>query len=230
MKYFAGFDYSLVSPALCLIPESEDLILENTYFFYITNKKKQAIISQVQGINIFGMYIDQPELQPENRYDTCSEYFIDILANFNIISIGIEDYAFNKHSSSLTKLAENCGILKYQLYKNNYPITRHSPSKIKKFQTGDAKADKQQMIDQMNLDMGINVGVYIFNQLKPLSPVHDLADSLAIAKLEKHEEMERRRLEKDYLDREEKKRQRLLDADKRRNTGKKKEGSDEDKS
>ena len=180
-KPVAGIDLSLSCPAIVIVPptpKSEFILpFQICKAYYLTNKVKYAI--QKHNINgtLFGTWENDAE-----RYETIAEWAISVLQANGVEHIGLEDYAYSKHSS-ITQLAENMGILKYFLYKNNISYDLYSPSSIKKCATGKGNAKKEQMRDAFYQDTDYDIqGVYGRKSTdKPISPINDIVDAYYLA-------------------------------------------------
>ena len=57
----------------------------------------------------------------------------------------IEDYSFGS-KGRVFNLAENCGLLKYMLFKKGYRFFTVPPTVVKKFATGKGNANKEAMV------------------------------------------------------------------------------------
>ena len=178
----AGIDLSLRSPAVTILnPTTEQGFLvkfNQCHSYYLTDKSKNILSTENITGSLFGAWETQ-----EERYETIAEWVISILQKHKIKSVGLEDYAYSKSISSLTPLAENMGLLKYFLWKNDISYDLYAPSSIKKCATGKGNADKQAMKDafyQDNNDFDI---MALFNKKpidKVISPIHDIIDSYYI--------------------------------------------------
>jgi hypothetical protein len=89
----------------------------------------------------------------------------------------IEDYAFAA-KGRVFNLAENCGLLKYLLYKNGYNFSTVAPSVIKKYATGKGNANKEAMwlafFELTGIDL---IDIYGPVSRRLLSPVTDIIDA-----------------------------------------------------
>ena len=179
----AGIDLSLTCPAITIInpnPTPSTIVpFKDCQSYYLISKQKYTLSNQ----NITGAAGGHWD-SPEDRYETIAEWVISVLQKHNVKSVGIEGYAFSKQTNTLTQLAENQGLLKYFLYKNNIPYNIFTPSNIKKFATSKGNADKAAMKDafyQDNPDYDI---MDMFNKKptdKVISPISDIIDSYYIA-------------------------------------------------
>jgi hypothetical protein len=98
------------------------------------------------------------------------------------VYILIEDYAFAA-KGRVFNLAENCGLLKYLLYKGGYKFSTIAPSVIKKHATGKGNATKELMYacfhDQTGIDL---ISVYSAVGRRLDSPITDIVDSYYLTK------------------------------------------------
>ena len=170
-----GIDYSLTSPCVCV---SRDKTFSNSFFYYLNDRKS------VQGVchNIFG---DQHEeyLTDQERYENIASWVLTILADFKKeeVVVMIEDYSFGS-KGKVFNLAENCGILKYMLYKAGYKFFTVPPTVVKKFATGKGNATKDKMYDKFVEETGIDLHRIISPTTKLGSPTTDIVDAWYIAR------------------------------------------------
>jgi len=174
-KIIAGVDYSLSSPACCILNQ-------NHIEIYCMVKHNFIDINYlVEPISIIIYKINKEQLSPYLRINYLSELFFNILKNVD--EIAFEDYSFGS-VGKVFGIAENTGVLKQKLFEYGIPLSLFAPSQIKKFATGKGNAKKEQMIEAF--ETNLNIDLYkIFNINKdkgPISPLSDIADSYFIAK------------------------------------------------
>lgn len=179
-KIAVGIDYSLTSPCVCI---SRDKTFSNSYFYYLNDRKN------TQGVfhNIFAEGHDE-YLIDQQRYENIASWVTGILSNFDKkeISILIEDYSFGS-KGRVFNLAENCGILKYVLYKQGYKFFTVPPTVIKKYATGKGNATKEKMYEAFVRDtQGDLPFTDLHNIISPTtklgSPTTDIVDAWYIAR------------------------------------------------
>jgi Holliday junction resolvasome RuvABC endonuclease subunit len=184
MTIVVGIDYSLTSPAVCV---SRDKTFSNSFFYYLNDRKS------VQGKfhNILG---DQHEeyLTDQERYENIASWVLTILADFKKedIVILIEDYSFGS-KGKVFNLAENCGILKYMLYKAGYKFFTVPPTVVKKSATGKGNATKEKMYEAFMAETGIDLHNIISPTTKLGSPTTDIVDAWYIAR-HMHEQLNKK--------------------------------------
>jgi hypothetical protein len=179
----AGVDYSINSPAICIIPptKSNDVIVpfSECHFYYIS-KTRSAIIDEQ---NIHGHLMGSWDSE-EERYECIAEWAISVLNKHKCISVGLEGYAYGAaNQSRLTQLAENCGLLKWHMHKAGIHYNIFSPSNIKKMATSNGRSTKDQMYDAWLKDTDICLNS-VFGRspdAKVKSPISDIVDSYYIA-------------------------------------------------
>jgi len=170
-----GIDYSLTSPCVCV---SRDKTFSNSFFYYLNDRKS------VQGVchNILG---DNHEeyLTDQERYENIASWVLTILTGFRKedVVILIEDYSFGS-KGKVFNLAENCGILKYMLYKAGYRFFTVPPTVVKKYATGKGNATKDKMYDAFMSETGIDLHRIISPTTKLGSPTTDIVDAWYIAR------------------------------------------------
>ena len=184
MTIVVGIDYSLTSPAVCV---SRDKTFSNSFFYYLNDRKS------VQGKfhNILG---DQHEeyLTDQERYENIASWVLTILADFKKedIVILIEDYSFGS-KGKVFNLAENCGVLKYMLYKAGYKFFTVPPTVVKKSATGKGNATKEKMYESFVNETGIDLHNIISPTTKLGSPTTDIVDAWYIAR-HMHEQLNKK--------------------------------------
>jgi len=172
---FVGIDYSLTCPCVCI---SKDLTFSNSYFYYLTDKK--SVMGKFN--NILGDPHDE-YLTDEQRYENNASWVLSILSSYEKqnIRIMIEGYSFGS-KGRVFNLAENCGLLKYLLYKNNYSFFNVAPTVVKKFATGKGNANKEAMYQAFVKDTQIELNDILLPNRKLGSPVTDIVDAWYIAR------------------------------------------------
>src|SRR5512137_1937925 len=135
-----GIDYSLTCPAVCVANSKS---FTESYFYFLHNNAKH------HGFTLDDHILGDPHdeyLSDQQRYENIASWVLGILAPFDkeSVYILIEDYAFAA-KGRVFNLAENCGLLKYLLYKNGYKFSTIAPSVIKKYATGKGNANKEAM-------------------------------------------------------------------------------------
>lgn len=170
-----GIDYSLTCPCVCV---SKDKTFSNSSFYFLTDRK--AVTGKQN--NILGETHDE-YLTDQQRYENIANWVLDILLNLNKdeIYIMIEDYSFGS-KGKVFNLAENCGLLKYILYKNNYRFFTVPPTVVKKFATGKGNANKEKMYEAFVNETGLDLHSTLSPTTKLGSPSTDIVDAWYIAR------------------------------------------------
>jgi hypothetical protein len=166
-----GIDYSLSCPCVCV---SNNKTFMDNYFYFLSDVKRHHGLA----INILGDPHDDYRCDQE-RYENIASWVLNIIAPFNreTTQILIEDYAFAA-KGRVFNLAENCGLLKYLLYKEGYSFHTIAPSVIKKHATGKGNANKQAMYDSFFKLTEIDLISVFGGRTKKLdSPVTDIVDA-----------------------------------------------------
>lgn len=172
----AGIDYSMTSPAICIHDGSEWKI-ENCTFYYLSHNKKNIVNTDKFSGSLYEEYEHDA-----HRYSNLSKWSMNIIKNARVDKTFIEGYAFNA-VGRVFQIAENTGILKYNLWKSNIPTEVFAPPEIKKFATLKGNANKQMMYDCFVKETGVDIRseLDILNKDK-WNPVSDIVDSYYIAK------------------------------------------------
>jgi Holliday junction resolvasome RuvABC endonuclease subunit len=169
-----GIDYSLTSPAMCVMTEP---VIEKSIFYYLTSNKK--LVGNFD--NAIG-YLHKEYYSEQERYEQIAEFFLNkIPTDRGIPNVFIEDYSFGS-VGKVFHIAENAGLLKYKLWEVGYKFTTVPPTIIKKFATGKGNSDKKKMYESFVEETQKDF-IILFNKNLTLgSPVTDIVDSFYIAK------------------------------------------------
>ena len=118
---FVGIDYSLTSPCVCV---SKNKVFADSYFHFLTDNKR--LVGKVG--NIFGDEHDE-YLCDQQRYENIAAWVLNIINPIREQDhyILIEDYSFGS-KGRVFNLAENCGLLKYMLYKEQFKFFTVPPT------------------------------------------------------------------------------------------------------
>ena len=112
MPVYAGIDYSLTCPAVCVYnTDTGPLSFENTSVFFRSNlaRFKAFRDGNLEGCN-HGPWKDDID-----RYDDISSWAIGILKHFKVGQVYLEGYSFGS-TGRVFNIAENTAILKYNLW------------------------------------------------------------------------------------------------------------------
>ena len=170
---YAGIDYSLSSPGIC-ISTSEEMKFDDCKFFFLTSKKKYEGTWK----NIYGD-LHKPWTTPEERYHNISSWALSILRH-EYETITIEDYSMGSRGR-VFHIGENAGILKYRLWRNKHEITTLSPSSVKQFATGKGNANKEKMYEAFLSEHKYDIRE-VMGQDTLDSPVTDIVDAYYVCK------------------------------------------------
>lgn len=176
----AGIDYSLTSPSLC-VHDGDTWDSKNCKFFYVSPKKKHIVYSG----QFFGTEYEKFD-SDAHRYDNLSRWSLDIITENKVSKCFIEGYAFGA-VGRVFQIAENTGLLKYKMWKNNIPFDVFAPSEIKKHASGKGNANKEKMYEAFVAETGVDIRktLDIMNH-NVWNPISDIADAYFIAKLGFH--------------------------------------------
>lgn len=177
MTIYAGIDYSLTSPSICIYnTDRGDFSFDKCMVYFLTDTKKlnTVFLGNVRG-DSFEDYNSECQ-----RYDTISEWAIQYLVGCKMV--GIEDYAYAA-KGRVFHIAENTGILKYKLFQQGIPVDTIPPTVVKKNATGKGNADKEMMYRAFVSETGIMLKDVITPNKKDVgNPVSDIVDSFYICK------------------------------------------------
>jgi hypothetical protein len=175
MKTIVGIDYSLSCPCVCV---SNSKSFADNYFYFINGNQKHWGLA----LNILGDSHDD-YTSDQQRYENIASWVLSIVVPLpkKDTLIVIEDYAFAA-KGRVFNIAENCGLLKYLLYKEGYKFFTVAPSVIKKYATGKGNATKQMMYESFgNLTYIDLISIYGAKSGRLDSPVTDIVDAYYLA-------------------------------------------------
>jgi crossover junction endodeoxyribonuclease RuvC len=169
-----GIDYSLSSPCVCIHEGVGKFNISNCSFYYLTSTKKYE---GVNGIINGQLHIDYTS--DEQRYDQITAWVLTLLREND--SICIEGYSMAS-TGRVFNIAENAGLLKHYLWKQDYKFSVVPPTVIKKFATGKGNANKEKLQESFIEETGVNIK-YILNMTeKQWNPSSDIIDSYYLCK------------------------------------------------
>jgi Holliday junction resolvasome RuvABC endonuclease subunit len=168
---YAGIDYSMSSPSITVGP-SKDFKKCKTFFY--TSKKK---LEGVHQHHIYGILV-QPYEHEMERFSNITEWAMSILRQFKVTEVCIENYSMGS-KGKVFHIAENTGLLKYTMWKNNIKYYTPAPTSVKKQFCGKGNAGKDIMheafVEQTKIDL-----TEVFHQKADSNPVSDIVDSYAM--------------------------------------------------
>lgn len=180
MVRVGGIDYSLTSPAVCVyLGDPKDFCFSSCKLYFLSPTKKY---SEYSFKNIEGSSTLLDYDCPEERYDFISNWAVEILSELGAELVYIEDYSYNS-TGKVFNIAENCGLLKWKLWKSGINYSPVSPAEIKKFASGKGNANKEVMYTSFVSASGVNLKQYLESKSeKVTNPISDIVDSYYICK------------------------------------------------
>lgn len=175
MTTVVGVDYSLTSPAIC-IHVGDEWHIRNCSFHFLTDRPK------LEGKNqqFYGT-LKPAHSCDEQRHDQLSGWAYDLIAKHDPSRVVIEGYSFGS-VGRVFNLAENCGLLKYKLWKGKVHFDVAAPTTIKKFSTGKGNANKERMQEAFIAETSVDVKFILGISDKQWNPSSDIIDAYFLAK------------------------------------------------
>ncbi len=169
-----GIDYSLSCPSITVL--SPDGNFANSKHYFLTGTKKYN--------GIFNKHITgdlhRPYINSMERYHNIATWSLNIIGASSNPRVFIEDYSLNS-KGKVFNIAENCGILKYQLYMADILCYLVSPKSIKKF-AGNGNSSKDMMYEFFQKKTGYDLMTVIgYSATSVGSPLGDVVDSYFLA-------------------------------------------------
>ena len=170
-----GIDLSLTSPSLCVF-EGDSFSLSSCTFYYLTSVNKAVIDHPWLNGELWPSYNNDME-----RYNIISSWVLDKFVRHNVQQAFIEDYAYGA-TGRVFNIAENTGILKYNIWQKDIPCTAIPPTVIKKFATGKGNANKEKMQDAFVEETCTSIKKLLKLTDKQWNPSSDIIDSFYVCK------------------------------------------------
>jgi len=171
-----GIDLSLTSPAVCSF-EGDELNFNGCKFYYLTKVNKLA----GQAHPFTGTLFEDHEGNDMKRYNFISTWILNIVYHESPEHIFIEDYSFAS-TGRVFNIAENCGILKYILWRNNITYSTIPPTVVKKVATGKGNSKKDVLEASFIAESGFDIRKHLQLSKSISNPVSDIIDSYYVIK------------------------------------------------
>lgn len=170
---YIGIDYSLRCPAIAILP-SQDCKFEESVIEYLTSVKT----AQRNVENLWGE--PYPEYSGfQDRIHKISHWAVEIVTSYKTPKVFIEGYSHGSTGKHL-EIAENCGLLKYKLFREGVDFVTVPPTTLKKFATGKGNADKALMAQKFQELTGRNINEML--GLRSENPSSDIIDAFFLAR------------------------------------------------
>ncbi len=171
-----GVDYSLTSPAICILPDDPAAQFEQAEIHFLTGVKKAAKIRTKNLIGYeFPAYTDF-----QDRIGKISQWAISIVRKAGSPIVFLEGYSYSSVGNSFD-IAENTGLFKHKLHLlGGYDVRLVPPTTLKKFATEKGNAKKPDMAAafwrENNVDIKAELGLTSEN------PSSDIVDAYYLAR------------------------------------------------
>lgn len=171
---YAGLDWSMTCPAICIYDSKKPFKFENcTFFFYIDSKKYDKSFKNIHGFKV--QYHDCDQM----RYDNISEWAIQILLKHGVSKACLEGYSMGS-TGRVFNIAENIGLLKHKMWKNKIEFITPAPTSVKRTFSGKGNSNKNAMYDAL-VGKGLETDLEeLLSSKKCDSPIADIVDSFAM--------------------------------------------------
>lgn len=168
-----GIDYSLTSPCVCVF-EGESFSYESCRFYYLTSNKKLDIdTGNIQGD------LHEDYTCSEQRYFNIADWVLTKLREGD--TVYLEGYSMGS-TGMVFNIAENAGLLKHYLWKEDHEYHVVAPTVIKKFATGKGNANKEKLQEHFVDETGVDLKKMLGLTEKQWNPSSDVIDAYYICK------------------------------------------------
>lgn len=172
----AGIDWSMTSPAVCIIDSRTPFRYEDCCFHFFSKKADNTL--QLFPYDPIPKWDSQ-----EERFHWYSNWALDVLWTHSVHKVMIEGYAFGSTSGLVFNIGESTGALKQMLWKKNIAFEVIPPTVAKKFATGKGNANKDKLFQQFELETKYKKLKQVLHETeKQHNPSSDIIDSYFIAK------------------------------------------------
>lgn len=170
-----GVDYSLTSPAICILPDDPEARFEQSQIHFLTPVKKAA---KVRTKNLIGYEFPQYTCF-QDRIGKISQWAISVIREAKPELIYLEGYSYASVGNSFD-IAENTGLFKHKLHLIGIDVKLVAPTTLKKFATTKGNATKPAMAaafwEENNVDIKKELGLTSEN------PSSDIVDAYYLAR------------------------------------------------
>ena len=184
---FAGIDYSMSSPCICVWDSNTELKFENCLVYNFGN---WSGVKRFEGTHENICILKQPTFTcNEERFRNISNWAKAVMIENKVDSVSIEGYSYGS-KGSVFEIGENTGVLKGMLFSMKIPFYILEPTHVKKVSSGNGAAKKSLLYQVFKERTGISIERiigYDSNTTKKnldepweLKPVDDIIDSYFI--------------------------------------------------
>lgn len=178
---YAGIDYSLNCPCICVYDDTLGCLHHNTckYYFqqyHISNKNKNKWFK----LNFKNIFPSEQYKWNDNyhRFLVLADYFLSIIIQYDVSIVAIEDYSLGSQGK-IFNIAECTSILKYFLMLCNIKLYAFPPTHIKKIFSGKGNANKELMGSSYKEKYDVDMSKVFETDGLWSSPISDIVDSHA---------------------------------------------------
>lgn len=173
-----GLDLSLTSPGIVILQEGVYYV----YFFPIRKREMNFVFDsdsfKINSMNV--MIADQ--ITTFHKYEVICSCISDLIDKHEVNHVIIEGYSYQSQSSSMSKLYELGGIVRYMCHTKKVAITEIAPTRVKKLFSSSGRSDKKDMYTSF-IAKGFPPLLAIFKveKCKDIpNPVQDIVDAVAL--------------------------------------------------
>lgn len=119
-----------------------------------------AVSGEVEKVGAYGLWLltNSRDTHPGRRLERFRRHLYNAKREFQFQAIGIEDASFGSHNPSTQALHnELAGIAKLCAAEWDIPFQAFKPKHIKKWFTGNGRAEKSQMVDEVNSQFKLDI-------------------------------------------------------------------------
>jgi hypothetical protein len=116
------------------------------------------------------------------RFNNIGTWIVDVCKAQGVTKVFIEDYSYGS-KGRVFHIAENGGVCKFLLWKNNIPYETIPPTVIKKFATGKGNADKEKMQEAFLSETNFNIKEILSMTLDASAPSRKISASALLSSI-----------------------------------------------
>lgn len=190
---YAGIDYSMSSPSICVWDSNTELKFKNCLVYNFGNWSRCSYFQGDRG-NI--SILKQPTFScNEERFSNLAAWVKAVMIENNVDKVVMEGYSYGSKGNTF-EIGENTALMKNALYTLKIPFAVTDPNTVKMLATGKGNAGKDLMYQAFTEQEGVclerQLGYHTLGDSKvdiklkekpwELKPVDDCIDSFFVLK------------------------------------------------
>lgn len=179
---YAGIDYSISSPSICIYDDSKGKFSHETCEYYfqqhnVSDKEQERRLElKLKNIHPTRQYKWKDDY---HRFFALADWSLSILIQYHVEIVAMEDYALGAQGK-VFNIAECTGVLKHLMMLTGIRFYTFPPCYVKKTFTGKGNALKEDMGHEYKKKYGADISNLLEKNDNWDSPISDIVDSHAM--------------------------------------------------